>query len=385
MKILFWTLCALIGYAYAGYPALLWVLSRVAPRRFRSDETHEPAVSILIPAYNEEAVIEAKIENALALDYPAGKLEIIVASESDDGTDAAAARFARPEGPRVKLLTSRVRRGKVANLHRAVPEATGEILVFTDANAMFRRDALRKLTRHFADPRVASVSGRLVYRVPEGAASARGEKTYWDFEMLVKKASSDLGSLPGANGSLFALRRERYRPISETRGDDFELPVRAIIDGYASILEPEAVSEEAAVERFVHEYRRKVRIIHWMFASAVILLREAMAARRWMLVFQLLSHKMNRWMVPFWLLALLPASIYLCREGPAYAMAALAQTLGYALALAGLGAEGAGLRAPRLLILPLYFVVVNAASFIALVSRATGREVRWHKRPDGAR
>ncbi|HEY3175147.1 MAG TPA: glycosyltransferase family 2 protein [Candidatus Polarisedimenticolia bacterium] len=384
MKILFWTAAALIAYAYAGYPVLLWMLARIGARRYRQDDAHEPTVSLLVPAYNEERMIAAKLENALSLDYPAGKLEILVASESDDGTDEAVERFTRREGPRVRLLPSRVRRGKVANLHRAVPEARGEILVFTDANAMFRPDALRKLVRHFVDPRVASVSGRLVYRDTEGTASARGERVYWNFEMLVKKASSDLGSLPGANGSLFALRRERYRPISETRGDDFELPIRAIIDGYASILELDAVSEEPATERFVHEYRRKVRIIHWMSVSALILLREALAAGRWLLVFQLLSHKLNRWMVPFWLLALLPASIYLSGDGSVYALAALAQALTCVLALAGQAAESAGLRAPRFLVLPLYFVVVNAASLVALLSCMTGREVRWHKRPDRA-
>ena len=382
MTILFWVLVGLIAYAYAGYPLLIMALSatarpRPAPRIL--DEADWPSVSILIPAYNEERIIAAKIENALRADYPAGKKEIIVASESDDGTDAIAARY---EGRGVRVLPSGTRRGKVANLNRAVPHATGEILVLTDANAMFSPDALRMLVRHFADPRVGSVSGRLAYGRAGEASSAYGEETYWDFEMMMKRASSRLGSLPGANGSLFALRRGLHRPMSETRGDDFELPIRVILQGYDSILEPEAVSEEEPSSRYLDEYRRKVRIINHMVVSALMLLHEAWAGRRWLIAFQLVSHKLNRWAVPFWLVALLPISLYLWPRGIVYQVAVAAQVLFYLLALAGFLAQTLGSGAPRLLALPLYFVVVNSAAFAGVVSRAAGREVRWHKRVD---
>lgn len=384
MRTLFFILCGLILYAYVGYPALLWLLSRLFPRRHKVDPSHEPTMTILVAAYNEERVIGEKLDNLLALDYPRGKIQILVASESNDKTDQVVERFVRADPSRVILMSSGIRKGKVANLHRAIPRATGEILVFTDANAMLGRDVLRKIVRHFADPRVGSVSGRLVYEVPENAASAVGESAYWDFEMMVKRASSRLGSLPGANGSLFALRRDLYLPISETRGDDFELPIRVIIAGYYSLLEPEAISREPATGKFLHEYRRKVRIIHWMLTSALILLAEAIKARRWLVAFQLLSHKINRWAVPFWLLALLPLSLALVRAGPVYSITAAAQVLIYTMALAGLVADRAALRLPRMLALPLYFVVVNSASLVAILSLVTGREVEWHKRPDGA-
>jgi cellulose synthase/poly-beta-1,6-N-acetylglucosamine synthase-like glycosyltransferase len=263
-----------------------------------------------------------------------------------------------------------------------VPHARGDILVFTDANAMLPAAALRLLVRGFADPRVGAISGRLILGGAEGASSGRGEEAYWDFEMMIKRASSALGSLPGANGSLFALRRELYRPISETRGDDFELPIRVILQGRASILEPEAISREEASGSLRDDFRRKVRIINWMVVSALILLGEAVREGRWLIAFQLLSHKLNRWAVPFWLAALLPVSIVLAPTGSIYLAAALLQTVTYLLAFAGLLVNRAGLGLPLPLLLPLYFVTVNAASLVGILTRAAGRDVAWHKRAD---
>ncbi len=379
MKLIFWSLCALIAYAYVGYPLLLMALAALFGRRPRRDESHRPTVSVLIPAYNEESVMAAKLDNTLALDYPASRLEVIVTSESDDGTNAVVEGYAQRG---VRLIAASGRRGKPANLGRAVPHATGEILVFTDANAMLRPDALARLVRSFADPRVGSVSGRLVYRRPGDTAAASGEETYWGLEMTVKQASSDLGSLPGANGSLFAIRRPLYHPISETRGDDFELPIRVILDGHDSVLDREAVSEEPSASRYRDEYRRKVRIINWMSISALILVREAIARGRWLLAFQLLSHKLNRWAVPFWLIALAPVSAALIPAGGIYAMAALVQAAIYAAALLGGAAHYFGLPMPRWAALPLYFAVVNFAAMVGVVTGLTGRQVRWHKRRD---
>jgi cellulose synthase/poly-beta-1,6-N-acetylglucosamine synthase-like glycosyltransferase len=383
MKFVFWSLCALILWSFIVYPLVIELIALVAGRRYLRDDALVLPVSILIPAYNEERIIAAKIENALALDYPADKMEIIVASESSDATDDIVRGFVATHGARVKLLTSPIRRGKVANLHRAVPSSTGELLVFTDANAMFKRDALRLLVRNFADPRVGAVSGRLVLKVPGRSPSGTAEQAYWGLEMMIKRASGALGSLPGANGSMFALRRGVYRPISEHRGDDFELPIRAIIDGHASILELEAISEEETSQKYRQEYRRKVRIINWMIVSALILFKEAVMSGRWLLAFQLLSHKLNRWATAIWLLALLPVSLLLAQRGRIYLLAVALQVVIYALALVGLALRSAGLRVPKLFGHPLYFVVINSASLMGILTCITGRQVTWHKRSDG--
>ena len=373
---LFLLFAGLILYSYLLYPLLLWGLALLFGRRSRSDERHTPTVSILIPAYNEEAVIGRKIDNTLSLDYPRERLEIVVASESDDGTDAI---VRRREAEGVRLLPSDVRRGKVANLNRAVPRTRGEILLFTDANAMLRPEALRKIVRHFADERIASVSGRLTYANPAGGAAGESEGLYWGMEQIIKRASSRLFSLPGANGSVFAVRRRCYRPIAEDRGDDFEIPIRCIVDGHGSILEPEAVSVEEATGGFVQEYRRKVRIVNWMLTSALILLREALERKRWLLAFQILSHKINRWAAPFWLIGLLAVNLLLLDGGRVFQAAAAAQAAFYALALVLLAVDrGVAPLRGRLGLLP-YFVVVNAASLVGVLTCLLRREVAWHK------
>jgi cellulose synthase/poly-beta-1,6-N-acetylglucosamine synthase-like glycosyltransferase len=366
----------LLFYSPLIYPLILAAIAGLFGRRSRPDGNYTPGVSLLIPAYNEESIIEAKIRNSLALDYPREKLEIVVASESDDRTGEIVRRF---EADGVRLLHSEVRRGKVANLNRTVPETSGEILLLTDANAMIKPDALRKLVRHFADDRIGSVSGRLTYENPEGGGAGASEGFYWAMEQFIKRSSSSMFSLPGANGSIFAVRRRCFRPIAEDRGDDFEIPIRCIIDGYGSILEPEAVSVEGATAGFLEEYRRKVRIINWMLRSALILLKEAIQRRRWLLAFQLLSHKINRWAMPIWLMGFFVATVFLAMSDPVFGIIAGAQAAAYLIALIFLMVNNLIRPLKGLMGLPAYFLVVNAASFVGIVTCLLGRQVTWYK------
>jgi len=377
MAAIFLVLFAFLAlYSFVVYPLVLAALAALFGRASRADESHVPAVSVIVPAYNEEGIIREKILNTLALDYPRDKLELLVASESDDGTDAIVREY---EGRGVRLLSSSVRRGKVANINRAVPETRGEILLLTDANAMIEPGALRKLVRHFADARIGSVSGRLTYRNPGGGGAGASEGLYWGMEQVIKRSSSRLFSLPGANGSIFAVRRSCYRPIAQDRGDDFEIPIRCIIDGFGSILEPSALSVEEATSGFLQEYRRKVRIINWMLRSALILLGEALSRRRWLLAFQLLSHKINRWALPFWLAGLFVSNLLLVGRGWPYQAAAAAQAAVYLGSGALLAVDRTVAPLKGLLGVPAYFLVVNAASFMGILTCLTGREVTWHK------
>jgi len=355
---LFWVSAFFVLYPYVGYPLALWLAGLFAPARVPPGELEEwPVVTLLIAVYNEEAVIAAKLENSLALDYPRDRVEIVVASESTDGTNAIVESYG---GHGVRLCAFSQRRGKPALLYSTVPLARGEIVVFSDANAFYEPQALKKLVRHFADPRLGCVSGRLVYRTAAGAAA--GESLYWRYEQWVKRLESRLGALLGANGSIFALRKSLYRPLDEVRGDDFELPVRALLEGFTVILEPEARSWEDGSASVRAEFRRHVRIVSWFLESAIQLFREAWRRRRLRLGWQIVSHRLLRWTAPHFLLLLLAASVLL--EGELYRVALAAQLGFYAAALLGWRLDARRSALPAWLRLPYYFCALHAAVLV---------------------
>jgi cellulose synthase/poly-beta-1,6-N-acetylglucosamine synthase-like glycosyltransferase len=363
MEILFWVSAFFLLYPYAGYPLLLWLIGRVQKKTATppAPEPRDwPALTLLIAAYNEEAVIGEKLENSLALDYPPDRLEIVVASESTDRTNEIAGSY---RGRGVKLYAFRQRRGKPALLYSTVPLARGEIVIFSDANALYEPQALKKLARHFADPRLGCVSGQLVYDGGAGAAAA-GESLYWRYEQWLKRLESRLGALLGANGSLFALRKSLYAPLSETRGDDFELPVRVLLQGYRAILDPEARSHEQPSGSVRAEYRRRVRIVSWFLASARQLLGEAWRRRRLLLAVQLLSHRLLRWAAPLFLLLLLGSCAG--AEKGFYRAALAAQLVFYGAALLGWRLEARRASLPLLLRLPYCFCAIHVAMLVGL-------------------
>jgi len=387
---IFWTSVALGFYVYFIYPAILAILAVLFGRRIRARvlETDEdwPEVALMIPCFDEEKEIARKLENVARLDYPRGKLRTVVMS---DGSRDATARLARefatahPEAD-ITVLDFPENRGKSASLFRGISwlkenRPGVEILAFTDANAVWARDALKQIVAPFSDPTVGSASGLLRYVNPEGAAAGDMEELYWKYEVLLKRLSSRLGSLPGAIGSIFALRLEAYRPLSEARGDDFELPVQAVIDGYRSILVEDADSRESPSTDFMTEYRRKLRITGQMIPSAVMLFWRALTRGRGMIAFQLLSHKLLRYLVPLYLLLVLLSSILLWNASVIYQAALLVQAVFYLLAALGFAVERAGTSPPKLLQIPLYFTMVNIASLVSMIRGIAGRPVRWER------
>ena len=370
IEALFWTNTALFLYGYLGYPFMLGFLARFAPRRAsRSSFSDLPSVSLLISAYNEIAVIPEKLENALALDYPKNLLEIIVVSDcSDDGTDEAVARFA-PSG--VRLIRQNQRKGKTAGLNLAVPQAKGFILVFSDANAIYRPDAIKQLVQHFTDAHVGYVVGNARYLDKASATQAdQAEGLYWRLETWLKKKESALYSVVGGDGALYAIRRELYSPLRPTDINDFLNPLQIIDHGYLGIFEPAAVCYEEAAGSFAKEFRRRVRIISrslhavWRARGVLNPLRHT---RHW---FLLVSHKLLRWLAPFFLLAMLFTNLFLLGS-PFFAVVFVLQIAFYALAaVGGILQERHG--SWRALSAPFYFCLVNVASFIAIFKCLTG-------------
>jgi len=360
MGLTFWIAAATIFYTYAGYPLLLTAL-RLAIRRPVRRAAIEPTVTLLIPAFNEARVIERKLRNALDLDYPAAKLEIVVASDgSTDKTAEIAGSFTG--SGQVRVLAFPQNRGKMAVLNASVPETHGDIVIFSDAPALIDHDALRHLIANFADPEVGAVSGRYSVLRPGESYTGASEDLYWKYETYLKICESNLDSTLGAHGHLYAIRRELFPfPDPAMINDDYVIPVSVISKGFRAIYEPSAVVREEARE--MTGFGRRVRI----FAGNVQQLAETRGLRP-LPLFCFLSHKAGRLLTPVAMLVAFTASLLLAGDR-VYRAAFFGQTIFYLLAICG-----AVLRLrPKLLMLPFYFSMINAAAFLGFYHAATRR------------
>jgi cellulose synthase/poly-beta-1,6-N-acetylglucosamine synthase-like glycosyltransferase len=359
---IFWSCAAGILYAYVGYPLLVWVLSRWFGRGNQAPDTNEeslPSVSLLIAAYNEEAVIEGRILNALAMDYPAEKLEIVVASDgSSDGTSEIVQRYA---GRGVRLLPFTPRRGKASALNAAFPELRGEIVLMSDANTQNDRLAARRIVRWFQDPGVGVVCGRLVLTDPETGRNA--DSLYWKYETFLKKCEGRLKALLGANGGIYAIRRSLFLPIpNHTIVDDFVIPLRAKLQTGCDILyDWEAVAREETPPSVGSEFHRRSRIGAGGFQSIGMLWPLLLPWQGWV-AFTFFSHKILRWLCPFFMLGLMSSSAFLW-DSSFYRSAFFGQFAFYLLSLlAGLVPGQA--RALKPLRITTMFTGMNAALLV---------------------
>jgi poly-beta-1,6-N-acetyl-D-glucosamine synthase len=379
-KLTFWISATLVFYVYAGYPLLLWFIQLLFRHPVRKQD-FEPRVSLIIAAYNEADVIAAKVRNALALDYPADCLEIVIASDGSTDNTAQIVRLLVQEvgNSRVGLVEFRENHGKLTVLNECVPRLRGEIIVFSDASSMLAQDSLRELVANFADPRVGAVSG--VYKVldKDGTTLGHQEDFYWKYETSLKTQEAKIGTLTGAHGSLYAMRKSLYPfPPVGTINDDFVIPTSVLRHGFRIAYEPRAVAYEEA--RQMEGFGRRVRIM----AGNVGQLR-AIGGLLWpprpLILFCFLSHKAGRIVVPLAMTSLAVSSVFLWRL-PFYQGAAWGQILFYLLAVLG----ALGWLKPKALRLPFYFCMINASLFAWLYrvvarhkgsSSRDGRHVAW--------
>lgn len=371
---MFWLSAFALCYTYAGYPLLLVLVSALRTKRVRRDE-FEPTVTIIITAYNEEVALTAKLENTLALNYPRELLEIIVASDcSTDRTDEIVQRFSARG---VRLCRQFERLGKTAAQNAAVDQAHGEIIIFSDATSHYQPDVIRTLMPNFADATVGCVAGRLVYVDPAESRVGRGARSYWSYETFLKKHESRFGSLIGASGCLYAVRRSAYVPLYHEACSDFIIATKMVEQGLRAIYEPNAVCTEETNRRSDAELKMRVRVIAQTFTD---LWRHRLMLnpfRGGFYAVQLLSHKVMRYLVPFFLIAIFAASALLAPGSFVYRILFAAQLIGYASAVLAWLLEKVGIRS-RLLALPQYFVLANVASLIACYQFIRGeRYARW--------
>lgn len=382
-EIIFWLSAAALVYAYAGYPLLLVVLSKLRPRHVRRAEW-QPSVTVIITAYNEERDIAAKLENTLAIDYDSSKLEIIVASDcSSDRTDEIVRSFAA-RGARLHRQPERL--GKTAAQNAAVELARGEILLFSDATTHYQTDVVRVLVPSFADASVGCVSGRVLYVDPAQSSVGHGTRSYWNYEFLLKQHESTINSLIGVCGCLYAVRRSAYVPLYNEACSDFIIATKMVEQGLRAVYEPAAVAVEETNQEADKELKTRVRIIAQTFSDLWRNRAMMNPLRSGFYAVQLLSHKVMRYLVPLLLIAILAASIILAPRSLFYTVALVAQLCCYGAAALAWVLERAGLHS-RVLAIPQYFVLTNMASLIAFYKFVRGEKyARWEPiRETGAR
>ena len=373
-QLLFWGSVAVVFYSYVGYPAVLLILGALRKRtRHSADSNSLPSVCLIISAFNEERVIRDKLQNGLSQQYPADKLTILVASDgSTDGTMALAREFAEYGVETYHLPT---RRGKSAVLNDVIRTRKEELIVFTDANALFERDAISRLARRFVDPTVGCVVGRLRY-ISDGASSVgKGEGAYWRYENMISRLESALHSVLVANGSIFAIRRGLFRELYPEVANDFQIPIDIAAQGRGVVYEPLAQAVERTTEYWREEFQRKARIILRGLTGFSVLKRRIRGFRLW----QFASHKLLRWMVGLFLVLAFAANAVLAASSTVYAVMFTLHVLFYAFAAVGSRLRHLG-RPRRLFYLPFYFTMVNAAALVGMLKFLGGqRQTVWDK------
>jgi cellulose synthase/poly-beta-1,6-N-acetylglucosamine synthase-like glycosyltransferase len=374
VEAIFWLSVAAIGYAYVGYPVLLIVLSRLRPKPVKSGHW-TPSVTVIIAAYNEERDLAAKLENTLALDYPPSQLEIIVTSDcSSDRTDEIARSFAARG---VRLHRQEERHGKTAAQNAAVTKARGEIIVFSDATTHYRPDVLRLMIPAFADSSVGCVTGRVIYQDDKDSNVGSGTQSYWNYEFFLKKHESAVCSLIGVCGCMYAVRASAYIPLYNEACSDFIIATTMVEQGLRAVYVPEAVCTEEPNRQAKRELAARVRIISQTFSDLWRNRAVLNPFRSGFYAVQLWSHKLMRYLVPVFLIAIFFASAFLATRNAFYAAVFVMQVAFYLAALVSWMLEKLGVTS-GLLALPQYFVITNLASLIAFVKFLTGeRYTRW--------
>lgn len=375
MKILFYASIAVIVYAYLLYPAIIVMWARLRPRRIEKRYRHVP-VSVVIAARNEEANISSRIENLLAQEYPRALLEVVVVS---DGSSDRTAELARQFGNRgVNVIECSSPVGKAAALNIGVASASHGIVVFADARQRFSPNAIAELVSVFHDETVGGVSGELILVASEDVGEVHeGVGLYWKYEKLIRRSESAVASVVGATGSIYAVRRRLYQPLEpHTLLDDFLVPMRIVLQGYRVVFIRAARAFDLSSQTAKREFARKVRTLAGNF-QAVAMEPRLLSARDNPVMFQFVSHKLMRLVVPYCCVAALVTSALL--PGPLYAAAFALQTIFYALGILNLTPLRTSPVA-TLFRISWTFMVLNAAAVMGLWVFLTGQErMVWRK------
>ncbi|MCP4572875.1 MAG: glycosyltransferase family 2 protein [bacterium] len=380
--IIFWVSLALLAYVYAGYPLLARLLGAVVNRRVNAavPGEHLPTVTVLIAAFNEAAHIEATVRNKLESDYPADLLDVVVVSdESEDGTDAIVNGIG---DPRVRLLRQEPRAGKTSALNLAMPEVTSEVVVFSDANSLYRPDTIGHLVAALADPDVGYVTGRMVYKAPDGSLTGEGCSAYMVYENKLREYETRLGSIVGVDGGVDALRRRLWTPMNADQLPDFVEPLSVREGGHRVVYEPRALLYEDALAASGDEWRMRVRVglraFHALKDKAALLNPFRFGLFAW----QLWSHKVLRYLAFVFMAGAFGANAYQSWvEGSYWSLLFTGQVVFYLTAGFGHLMSRREQELPKAIGLAYYLCVLNLASAVAFWRFLKGeKQVTWKPR-----
>ena len=381
-QILFWVAFAVLLHIYIGYPLLLRILSSLrvqdgAP--LPANENNLPSLTLFISVYNESSVIRAKLDNALSLDYPAELLEVAVASDgSTDSTNEIIEEY-RERG--VKVFINKLNEGKNSVINQYAPHARGDIIIFTDANAMFSQNALKSLAAHFSDHRVGCVGGKLQYLTGSGSI-AQGEGVYFRYENSLRKLEGALGVMVGANGAIYAIRKALFIDVPLHTPNDFFHPLAVLRRGYEARFEEKAVAYEKPTIDRKEEFRRRSRIVMRSVGAVMEIRRQfgSLFGKGW---FNLFSHKILRWFtLPIHMILLLANVLML--GSPFYLGFMVLQILLILAGFCGFLCDMAGVKV-KLLTAPYYFLLINLAAMNGIFKYFKGERVNTWKQAETTR
>jgi cellulose synthase/poly-beta-1,6-N-acetylglucosamine synthase-like glycosyltransferase len=363
-------------YVYLGYPLMLVVLDKLIKGKAILIADITPPISLIVSCYNEVDVIEQKIKNCLLIDYPPHQLEFLFVSDgSDDGTDEVIKKYCNE---RIKLIRQEGRLGKTMGLNLALKHTTGELVVFSDANAMYEKNALKMLARNFNDESVGYVVGAAIYKDDIDSTAGASENAYWQYEIFIKKIESKLHSVVGGDGAIYAIRRSLYEPLDKEDISDFVNPLQIIAKGYRGVFDADAICYEQTAGDFDKEGKRKQRIVNRSFTGLMKNKTVLNPLKYGFYSIEIISHKLLRWLIPFFIMFAVLGIIILAQlQIVYYQWGVLLGILFFWSVLIGKLLKDCD-ACPSILIAPYYLYLVNINSMKGVLESLRGKvQITW--------
>lgn len=376
MKIIFFIAGFAIFYAMIGYPLTLLILEKILKRKNTKDLSYKPFVSVIISAYNEEKVIEKKLENIIATSYPS--YEVIVANDasSDRTVEIVNDFIIRHPDKNIRLNTVKNHLGKTNAQDEAVEVANGQIIVFSDANSMFKADAIDELVSFFTDENIEYVCGSLIYSKDDDIASVVAENSYWDVELLMRKIESEISTIAAGNGAIYAVRKKDYRHYNLVSSHDYEMPLAAGLNNKRALYNPQAIAVEKAGATTKDEFKRKVRMQRRILSNIFTNLRRLNIFKYGWFSFFHFNHKTLRFLQAFNHIVLFIANLALLNQGIFYRLFFLGQVAFFTLAAIGKLTESK----TKIFYFPRYYTMMMLAQIKGAINEATGKsKPTWEK------